>query len=251
MLDSSYRALLDLDPDLGLLLDADARAAARELTVRVTELAVGAWNAESLRETSAANLGLLLVSGVLAREVLVGDTTSTELLGPGDLVRPWTIERAPLLLELEVRWNVLAPAQAAVLDRRLAHRLNRYPEIRAVIVDRLNQRAQRLAVTQAISHLTGVDVRLEALLWHLADRWGRVTPRGVLVPLALSHRLLGELVGARRPTVSTALAQLAGEQRVSRNAGGWMLNPATRPNTAPHRLRPDGGLISLEVAAGS
>ena len=31
----------------------------------------------------------------------------------------------------------------------------------------------------------------------------------MIVPLALTHRLLGQLVGARRPTVSTALGELA------------------------------------------
>ena len=76
-------------------------------------------------------------------------------------------------------------------------------------VERLTQRAQRLAVTQAISQLNRVDRRLLTLFWHLAERWGRMTPDGVLIPLTLSHRMLSQLVGARRPTVSTALAELA------------------------------------------
>ena len=68
-----------------------------------------------------------------------------------------------------------------------------------MIVDRLSERAQRLAVTQAISQLNRVDRRLLALFWHLAERWGRVARDGIGVPLVLSHRLIGELVGARRP----------------------------------------------------
>ena len=93
-----------------------------------------------------------------------------------------------------------------------------------MIVDRLSERAQRLAVTQAISQLNRVDRRLLALFWHLAERWGRVARDGIAVPLVLSHRLIGELVGARRPTVSTALGELARDgQLVRREDGTWLL----------------------------
>ena len=56
---------------------------------------------------------------------------------------------------------------------------------------------------------------------------------GIAVPLALSHRLIGELVGARRPTVSSALAELARDrQLVRRNDGTWLLTgePVTVPD---------------------
>ena len=126
-------------------------------------------------------------------------------------MRPWHIEGPPELLPVAVRWNALSGVRLALLDRRIAAALGRYPEINAVIVDRLSERAQRLAITQAISQLNRVDRRLLALFWHLAERWGRVARDGIAVPLVLSHRLIGELVGARRPTVSTALAELARE----------------------------------------
>ena len=165
-----------------------------------------------------------MVDGVLAREVVLGDTISTELLGPGDIIRPWHIEGPPRLLPLAIRWNALVPVRLALLDRRLANLLARYPEINAVIVDRLSVRAQRLAITQAISQLNRVDRRLLALFWHLAERWGKVSREGIAVPLVLSHRLIGELVGARRPTVSTALAELARDgQVVRRDDGTWLL----------------------------
>ena len=93
-----------------------------------------------------------------------------------------------------------------------------------MLVDRLSERAQRLAITQAISQLNRVDERLKALFWHLAERWGRVAREGVVVPLVLSHRLIGELIGARRPTVSTALTELAREEQLVRRADGtWLL----------------------------
>ena len=69
-----------------------------------------------------------------------------------------------------------------------------------------------------------MDRRLKALFWHLAERWGRVSGDGVIVPLALTHRILGQLVGARRPTVSTALSELAEREELTRRPdGSWLL----------------------------
>jgi hypothetical protein len=59
------------------------------------------------------------------------------------------------------------------------------------------------------------------------------------VPLVLSHRLIGELVGARRPTVSTALADLAREgQLARRDDGTWLLTgePVTVPGASAAEL---------------
>jgi len=119
---------------------------------------------------------------------------------------------------------VLSPLTVAVLDRRFAGEMTRFPEITAALFDRLSERSLRLATTQAISQLTRVDRRLKALFWHLAERWGRVSGDGVIVPLALTHRILGQLVGARRPTVSTALSELAErEELIRRPDGSWLL----------------------------
>jgi CRP-like cAMP-binding protein len=227
--------LLKIDPDLGSLLTDERRSVAdRELRVRVTTLEVGEWDTSRLADADPTHLGLLLIDGVLAREVVIGDTVSTELLGPGDIVRPWHIHGEPELLQITVRWNVLAPVRLALLDRYTAAALGRYPEIGAVIADRFVERSLRLAITQAVSQLNRVDRRLLVLFWHLAERWGRVAPDGIAVPLVLSHRLIGELIGARRPTVSTALAELARDgQLVRRDDGTWLLTgePIRVPET--------------------
>ena len=171
--------------------------------------------------------GLLVLDGIIAHEVLVSDTISTELLGPGDVVRPWRLNDGATLLRATIRWNVLSRSRVALLDRRFSAELGRYPEVAAAIIDRINERAVRLAVTQAISQLNRVDRRLLALFWHLAERWGRVTAGGVALPMTLSHRMLGQLVGARRPTVSTSLAELVREGEVARRSDGtWLLTGA-------------------------
>jgi hypothetical protein len=219
------RALLEIDPDLGQLLTEERRSAAvHELRVRAISFPIGEWDGSRLAEADPAHLGLLVVEGVVAREVVLDDIVSTELIGPGDFVRPWQIEGPPELLPVSIRWNALSAARFALMDRRVAAQLARYPEVTAVLVDRLSERAQRLAITQAISKLNRVDRRLLALFWHLAERWGRVARDGIAVPLSLSHRLIGELVGARRPTVSTALAELARDGKlVRRDDGTWLL----------------------------
>jgi CRP/FNR family transcriptional regulator, cyclic AMP receptor protein len=240
--DRQSAALLDLDPDLGQLLDAERLAtASRELHVAVHPLQQGLWDSDKLAGASPGHIGLLVIDGVVAREILVSDTISTELLGPGDVLRPWRLRDGPELLRHSVRWSVLTRSRIALLDRRVGAQLARYPEVNAAIIDRIAERALRLAVTQAISQLNRVDRRLLALFWHLAERWGRMTAEGVVVPMTLSHRMLGQLVGARRPTVSTALRQLASERElVRRDDGSWLLTgaPVGLPEPAIERVVP-------------
>jgi CRP/FNR family transcriptional regulator, cyclic AMP receptor protein len=234
--------LLDLDPDLGQFLDGprldDAR---RQLLVRVRRIATGPWNTARLSVADAGHLGLLVLDGVLSREVLAADVISTELIGPGELLRPWQIAPDPALLRVSARWSVLADTRVAVLDRRLTSQLGAFPEIMSLLVERMTARTQRLAVTQAISQLNRVDQRLLTLFWHLAERWGRMTSNGVAIPLTLSHRMLSQLVGARRPTVSTALGELARAGEVIRlDDGSWLLtgDPVGEPAEKNIRLVP-------------
>jgi CRP/FNR family transcriptional regulator, cyclic AMP receptor protein len=235
--------LLEADPDLGGLLTGTRRQEAeRELVVRVHRLGVGVWDVSRLEGAGADHVGLLLLDGVIAREVIVADHVSAELLGPGDLVRPWQDASKADLLPVDVLWSILSPSSFAVLDRRFAGELARWPEVTAALFERLSERSLRLGTTQAISQLTRVDRRLKALLWHLAERWGRVSGDGVVVPLALTHRILGQLVGARRPTVSTALGELAERgELVRRVDGSWVLRGSPPDASALGRRRAMAG----------
>jgi hypothetical protein len=84
-------------------------------------------------------------------------------------------------------------------------------------------RSRHLALTLAIVQQPRVDHRLHWIFWHLADRWGRTGPDGVRVELPLTHSLLSELVAARRPSVTTALASLATEGKIVRDGRSWLL----------------------------
>jgi CRP/FNR family cyclic AMP-dependent transcriptional regulator len=234
--------LLDLDPDLGQFLEGPRLEEARRLLlVRARRLATGPWNTARLTVADPGHIGLLVLDGVLSREVLAADVISTELIGPGELLRPWQMAPDAALLRVTVRWSVLSEARVAVLDRRLAGQLAAYPEIVSLLVERMNARTQRMAVTQAIAQLNRVDQRLLTLFWHLAERWGKITPAGVAIPLTLSHRMLSQLVGARRPTVSTALGELAREGKVTRqDDGSWLLTgePVGEPDSRNERMVP-------------
>jgi CRP/FNR family cyclic AMP-dependent transcriptional regulator len=234
--------LLDLDPDLGpLLSDERRRGALRDLDVEVRVIEAGPWDVAQLEAPHPGHVGLLLIDGVVSREVLVSDTVSTELLGPGDVMRMWSLHEGTPLLRLRIRWTCLTESRVGILDRRFGARLVHWPEVNAALIDRLNDRAQRLATTQAISQLTRVDRRLLALFWHLAERWGRVTGDGVVIPLVLSHRVLGQLVGARRQTVSSALGDLSRRgELLRRNDDAWLLTgePTGVPTAEAQRVVP-------------
>jgi CRP/FNR family transcriptional regulator, cyclic AMP receptor protein len=218
-------SLLDADPELGQLLSgARLQLGRSRLVVHTHTLPDGPWDAERLRVAGPEHVGLLMLDGLIAREVVLADNVSCELLGPGDLVRPWQLYDPSQLVPAQVRWTSIGQSRLAVLDRRFAAQLAQFPEVNAMLIDRLTERTHRLAVAQAIPQLNGVDRRLLALFWHLAERWGRVVPTGVAVTMPISHRLIAQLVGARRPTVSTALAQLARRGELIRTRDqSWLL----------------------------
>ena len=62
------------------------------------------------------------------------------------------------------------------------------------------------------------------LLWHLAGRWGRVRSDGTVLPLRLTHTVLADLVAARRPTVTSALTELARRGLVRSSGDTWVLS---------------------------
>jgi CRP-like cAMP-binding protein len=129
---------------------------------------------------------------------------------------------------------VLSPAEIAWLDQEFVRLAVRWPGVVTQIVKRGLQRAADLTCDLAISHIVGVDIRLLLLLTHLAERWGKVTQDGVVVPIPVTNEMLGAMVGARPPSVSTALRKLAQDKRVLRRRDGtWLLDAhALSPGTA-------------------
>jgi hypothetical protein len=159
-----------------------------------------------------------------ARQVTVGSYTCAELLGPGDVLQPWLRIGPDESVASEVDWEIVEPAKLAVLGREFVLRIAPWPEITAAVSRRLMQRAHWLAFHLAVCGLRRVDDRLLMVLWHFADRWGTVTPKGVRINVRLTHEVLAAVIGARRPSVTTALKRLVeGGRLQAQPASRWLL----------------------------
>jgi CRP/FNR family cyclic AMP-dependent transcriptional regulator len=216
-------SVLEADTDLRAVIPSgEVELARRHLVVESITAPAGPWEPEVAGSDA---IGLLVVEGLLLRELEIGPARSLELLGVGDLLRPWDIEPDPDLspLSAEVAWTIFEPARFALLDLRFAGLLGRWPGLMNELMRRMMRRSRWLAVRLAISSLQSVADRVALLLWHLASSWGRVTPDGTIVPVSLTHELIAELIGARRPSVTTAIGELRDAGRVERLPEGWLL----------------------------
>src|SRR3954463_12082014 len=234
--------LLEAQPDLADGLSPEDEAQARRHVVALLDsVEVGPWDPSKRYGEDPAFFGLLVVDGMIARDVELGGRRCSELLGPGDLLRPWEYDEGDTAsVPSEAAWSVLEPTRVAVLDGRFARVACRYPELIARLLGRTLRRSRWLAILLTISSMPRVDARVQALFWHLADRWGHVTLDGGVVPVRLTHDMIGRLVGAHRPSVTTALSELARAERISRLPHGWLLRgdpPAASVPQAPRRAR--------------
>lgn len=235
-------ALLDSDRELADDLSPEQLAQARRrVLAEVVSYGPGTWSVGPEDFNRAGSLGLMLVDGLLARQVTVNDYTCAELLGPGDVLQPWLRIGPDDSVATEIDWQVVEPAALAVLDRDFVVRAAPWPEIIGAISARLMQRTHWLAFHLAVCGLRRVDDRLLIVLWHFADRWGRMTSDGVRVDIRLTHDILAAVIGARRPSVSTALKRLIDAGRVrALPHSRWLLlgRPPAELRTLHERSRP-------------
>jgi hypothetical protein len=232
--------VLEVDPDLGNGLDPDAFADARQaLVAPVVSAERGAWDLAQTWAATGGELGLLMTAGVLARDVGVGRRVSLEILGPGDLVRPWPEDRHAQALDVKLRFNVLEAVRFAVLDDAFAVAAARWPSVLGQVAGRVMGRATSASLRLLIHQVVRIDDRVLLSLWGLAERFGRVTPDGILVPLPINHTMMARFVGAQRPTVSQAVGELTRRGEVERlEDGGWLLKgtfPERALGEAPDR----------------
>ncbi len=240
-------AVLERDPDLGEdLSEKEFELARQQAVARLVRYPKGPWTVHRRDFKSAGNLGVLITEGVLVRKVTVGDRTCAELLGPGDITQPWLRLTTDSSIGTEINWQVAQPILAAVLDRGFATRVARWPEISAAVARRLMLRVHWLSFHLAVCHMRRVDDRLLLVLWHFADRWGRVTPEGIQIDLPLTHSLLALVVGARRPSVTAAVGALSEAGRIeSRPKSRWLLTgeaPVELRQMHEHAARGNGPL---------
>jgi hypothetical protein len=231
-------SILDADPELSdLLAESQRDRARREALTHLRRLSTGEWKVAEAMEPERHHRGFMVVDGLISREVDVLGRSCVELIGPGDVLRPWTWDDVGAHVQAEVGWVVLEPTGLAVLDHGLITRINPWPELGLELFSRGTRRAHGLAVALAISHHQRVDERLLLTLWHLAERWGKVGPDGISVPLPLPHQRLADLVGAHRPAVTSAMGELTRTGAISRRADRtWLLHGTPPTELRHHRL---------------
>ena len=238
-------SILRLDPDLaGGLSGSRLANAIRGCQAPVIEIPRGNWEATDL-EGDDAGYGLLVLSGILCRRVMQSECYGAELIGPGDLLRPWDTIGEWSSIPSETRWVAIEPVRLALLDRQFTQRASLFPEVSVQLLRRGLLRSRYLATLAAIISQRRIETRLTMLFWHLADRFGHVRGEWVDIPVPLTHALLAELVAARRPSVTTALSGLHQRDIVHRERGGWRLR-ATLP---PELLEVEAADTELDLSS--
>ena len=228
-------SVLDVDTALADLIPSDQRAQARQATGAATiEFDVGSWTAPVDSDAFRGGYGLLVFEGLMLRRAGIEGRHAAELLGPGDLLRPWQHDGGDSTLEVDWAFRIVAPARVAVLDPRWTARAAAWPQLGAELAGRALMRSLRLVIAMAIAQQPRLDERLWMLFWDLADRFGKVHGDGVHLDLPLTHEVLSHLAGARRPSVSGALTRLADEGRLRRSGRHWVL--AGDPPAVDQRL---------------
>src|SRR3954452_20559752 len=220
-------ALLQVDAGLRAAVPERERPLAeRAVIVPSQELGPGQWRTESLGE-DGDTLAALVMRGLGTRQITIAGRRSAELLGPGDVFRPWA--SADPVIPAESRWASGSRVVIAVLDGRFVAAARRWPQLFAVVHERLAEQLERSTMRAAIMSLPRVEQRILGIFWQLAERWGTVRSEGVVIELAVTHELIGQLIGAQRPTVSLALQALAGEGLLQRTSHDrWMLRHDSR-----------------------
>ena len=219
-----YTYLLDADDELAEEFDVRGRIAVRQLaTARVLQVGVGDCDLSGWFDIASHGPGLLILDGLVAFETRTGNRVAAELLGAGDLLQASSLP-ADDLLERSCRWRALRPTRFALLDGDFVERVRPFPQVVRALVTRACRRNAELDVLRAITSQPRLEVRLVLLLWHLAARWGRVEPASVRLCLPLTHRLLGQMVAAERPSISHALKRLAQAGLISGSADDLRLH---------------------------
>lgn len=216
--------VLERDPDLADGLGPEELEEARRRCLAVSFTLprgpLGEWPLEAQPQPDL--LGYLVLDGFLARTVLIDGRHSAEVIGPGDLIRPWCAP-TDATVEPDSRWQVSEPVTMAVLDLTFHWCTLRWPELSHALLDRAFQRSRSLMLRLTIAEIPSVPRRVTLVLWHLAERWARVRADGTLLRLRISQSTLADLVCSSRESVSRALRELRHFDLVQVTEEGFLL----------------------------
>ena len=133
----SFHYLLDLDVDLAEALDLRMRLVARPAaTAMIFDADVGEVKLAERLAAARTGPGVLVLDGVIAVNVQVGDRVAAELLGAGDIVEAY--EERDDLLACATEWRGLMPTRFAVLDDGFVQRVRPWPQIMQALLTALS-----------------------------------------------------------------------------------------------------------------
>jgi hypothetical protein len=212
------RRLFEVNPRLERAAVAPERLAGLE--VEIVELGSGPFRPADHADRDG--LGLLVCDGIVVRRVEVPGGGGVELLAPGHLLQPWAVEPPSFAT---VSWSVLDGASLVAIDAEATAAIAADHPLLVEVVNSGIRRAHALTVSAAIESVVGIENRVLLALWQLAEQCGTVAPDGVTMPIRLTHEMLAALVGSRRPSVTTALADLSARGLVERRGDRtWVLS---------------------------
>jgi CRP/FNR family cyclic AMP-dependent transcriptional regulator len=234
---SSSVSVLEIEPDLAGVLSDEQRAEVQRFLLPVAVADKGGDVAGLLEQSGA--FGAIVLEGMLIQAMQIAEDPTLRLIGPGSFVPPPQPPRSMPVVGAGL--FVPVPTRLVLLGDQLLIAARRWPQIVSSLHARMLEHSERLATQLAICQLPRVEDRIMALMWLLAESWGRVTPAGIRLPLSLSHEVLGGLIGARRSTVTLALSKLAERGSLIRHEDEWLITetsvaPVGTELTAPQLL---------------
>jgi hypothetical protein len=218
--------LLEVEPDLGSALEPEELRLAAQLALPLITVPPGDLTKEMFWAWDRA-FGAILLNGMLRHRITIGEQAVLTLLGPGDIVMGGA-KPGPAMVA-DGGYRAAAVTELAVLEDHMLLGIRRFPQLAVALHRRMAAQHERLAAQLAICQLPRVEDRVLAVMWLLAESWGRVTLSGTMLPVSLTHDLLGELVGAKRPTVTLAVRDLRERGALMRTDQGWLLLEAVIP----------------------
>src|SRR5436305_5260475 len=212
--------LADAAPNLAAYLPADERFVLDQISVPVVHVSNGSLSVPELLERRGA-FAAIVVDGLVLHELAIAGAPGLWILGPGDVIA--AVEGWGPSISSYSRLRVRASARLALLGSAFLAAVGRAPRVIVGLQAAAAEQMERLATQLVICQMPRVADRVQAMLWLLAETFGRVTPAGTRLPLSLTHEVIGTLVGARRPTVTLALGELAKRGAVVQQDAGWLL----------------------------
>src|SRR6185312_2682039 len=157
MKDTIRASVIELDSELASGLGGHERAQAQAVArARTRTLAEGEWDAIGEYRECTSWLGLLVVDGFLARRTTCGGETVIEIVGAGDLLRPWDHDDEYPMEGIQTGWQVLGEVRIALLDEGFAAGIAPWPPLTAAILARIGRRARWLGLRLLVSQIPGV-----------------------------------------------------------------------------------------------